>query len=99
MVPPLTTAAAVPYPDSTSTHYSLQNEGPVLDSPTESLKEIFTPVEEKKDIETPSDGLLHAYIEKGGEQVLITWTHEEQRKAVRKADFLFLPIFTVGDTL
>lgn len=47
------------------------------------------------DIESTNDGLLHQYIEKEGKQVLISWTKTEEARVVRKADFLFLPLFSV----
>lgn len=68
------------------------------DSPTESIKDGFTTPDEKQDLESHNDGELQAYIDKHGKKVLVTWTHAEQRKVVRKADFLFLPIFTVSSS-
>lgn len=47
------------------------------------------------DTENLQDGLFHQYIEKDGSQVLVSWTKEEEKSVVRKADFLFLPIFSV----
>ncbi|KAI1100744.1 major facilitator superfamily domain-containing protein [Jackrogersella minutella] len=37
----------------------------------------------------------HRYIVRNGQQVLVNWTKEEERRVVRKADFLFLPIFAI----
>ena len=96
MAPSLTTAAAVPYPTVTVSPPAQLSDKSALESPAESVKDLFTPLDEKKDIETSSEDRLQAYIDKNGEQVLITWTRVEQRKVVRKADFLFLPIFTVS---
>lgn len=92
MAPVLTTAAAIPLPATGPLPVSSVD----AESPPESVKDIYTPVEEKVDVETPSEGFLQAYIDKNGEKVLVTWTHAEQRRVVRKADFLFLPIFTVS---
>ena len=47
------------------------------------------------DIENPQNGVFHQYIQKDGRDFLVTWTKEEERRIVRKADFLFLPIFAV----
>ncbi|KAI5865489.1 MFS general substrate transporter [Durotheca rogersii] len=38
---------------------------------------------------------FHQHIVKDGQQVLISWTKEEERRVVRKADYLFLPIFAL----
>jgi hypothetical protein len=43
-----------------------------------------------------ADGTLSQHILKNGEQVLVTWGKEEEARIVRKVDFLFLPIFSVG---
>lgn len=53
---------------------------------------------EKHDIEDNEGSLLHQYIERDGKQVLISWTKTEEARVVRKADFLFLPLFTVSIT-
>lgn len=45
--------------------------------------------------EVSSDGVFHQIIVKDGKDVLVTWTIEEESRVVRKADFLFLPIFAV----
>ncbi|KAI1390999.1 MFS general substrate transporter [Hypoxylon trugodes] len=55
--------------------------------------------------EGPSDGesgntgdddlYFHQRIEKNGQQVLVSWTKEEEKRVVRKADWLFLPIFAL----
>lgn len=45
--------------------------------------------------EASSDGVFHQIIVKDGQDVLVSWTLEEEKRVVRKADFLFLPIFAV----
>ncbi len=50
------------------------------------------------DLENPNDGLFHQVIVKDGKEVLVSWTQEEQARVVRKADFLFLPLFAVRPT-
>ncbi|KAF3063748.1 hypothetical protein GL218_02507 [Daldinia childiae] len=62
-------------------------------------------VDAKEDgLNTPSDGesgnsgdilYFHQHIERNGQQVLVSWTKEEERRVVRKADYLFLPIFAL----
>src|SRR5690349_8709655 len=49
----------------------------------------------ERDLEDPSDGSLHQVITKEGKDILVSWTREEQARVVRKADFLFLPLFAV----
>ncbi|KAI0119414.1 MFS general substrate transporter [Daldinia grandis] len=58
----------------------------------------------EEDLSTPSDGgsgisedglYFHQHIERNGQQVLVSWTKEEERRVVRKADYLFLPIFAL----
>lgn len=55
-------------------------------------------------LNTPSDGesgssednlYFHQHIERNGQRVLVSWMKEEERRVVRKADYLFLPIFAV----
>lgn len=55
-------------------------------------------------LRTPSDGesgnsgdhlYYHQHIVRNGQQVLVSWTKEEEKRVVRKADYLFLPIFAV----
>ncbi|KAI8964039.1 MFS general substrate transporter [Daldinia sp. FL1419] len=58
----------------------------------------------EESLSTPSDGesghleddaYYHQHIERNGQQVLVSWTKEEERRIVRKADWLFLPIFAL----
>ncbi|CAI7581248.1 unnamed protein product [Penicillium crustosum] len=54
-----------------------------------------TPSEsDNPDQEAQQDTLSH-HILKGGHQVLVTWTIDEESVIVRKLDFLFLPIFSL----
>ncbi|VUC26933.1 unnamed protein product [Clonostachys rosea] len=46
------------------------------------------------DAENPT-GTREQVIVKNGEEHIISWTPDEERRVVRKADLLFLPIFTV----
>jgi hypothetical protein len=50
---------------------------------------------EKHDVESTEDGHFNQYIERDGKHILVNWTKEEEARVVRKADFLFLPLFTV----
>lgn len=57
----------------------------------------------EKDTSSPSlhapslkDGLIHGRTLVDGEWRDVSWTLEEQRRVVRKADFFLLPLFTVG---
>lgn len=47
------------------------------------------------DVEDNHDGNFHQVIQKGGKDVLVSWSKADEARVVRKADFLFLPIFTV----
>lgn len=49
----------------------------------------------ERDPEDPNDGSFHQVIVKDGTEVLVSWTRAEQTRVVRKADFLFLPLFAV----
>ncbi|KAL5408500.1 hypothetical protein PMIN03_006469 [Paraphaeosphaeria minitans] len=49
----------------------------------------------ERDSEQYPDGLLHQVIERNGKEILVSWNEEEEAKVVRKADFLFLPLFTL----
>lgn len=49
----------------------------------------------KNDPEGREDGLFHQIIDRDGEEVLVSWTKDEEERVVRKADFLFLPLFSV----
>lgn len=44
------------------------------------------------------DGVFRQHIEKDGQQVLVVWDKHEEARVVRKADFLFLPLFSVRKT-
>ncbi|KAJ9150375.1 MFS general substrate transporter [Pleurostoma richardsiae] len=50
---------------------------------------------EKHDVESTEDGHFNQYIERDGKHILVNWTKEEEARVVRKADFLFLPLFTL----
>ncbi|OTB07793.1 hypothetical protein M426DRAFT_267012 [Hypoxylon sp. CI-4A] len=59
---------------------------------------------DEKGLGSPSDGLssasddagyFHQHIERNGQRVLVSWTKEEERRVVRKADLLFLPLFAL----
>lgn len=41
------------------------------------------------------DGIFRQHIEKHGKKVLVLWSKDEEARVVRKADFLFLPLFSV----
>jgi hypothetical protein len=49
----------------------------------------------ERDPEYPNDVVFHQVIVKDGREVLVSWTPVEQARVVRKADFLFLPLFAV----
>lgn len=49
----------------------------------------------ERDPDYPNDGLFHQVIVKDGKEVFVSWTRAEQARVVRKADFLFLPLFAV----
>lgn len=44
------------------------------------------------------DGIFRQHIERDGKQVLVVWSKSEEARVVRKADFLFLPLFSVRKT-
>lgn len=44
------------------------------------------------------DGIFRQDIEKDGKQVLVVWSKSEEARVVRKADLLFLPLFSVCNT-
>lgn len=50
------------------------------------------------DTESGDGAYYHQHIERNGQRVLVSWTKEEERRVVRKADWLFLPIFAVCAT-
>jgi hypothetical protein len=51
---------------------------------------------EEKEAGIPSDdGLLHGATFVNGEWKKVSWTIQEQRRVVRKADLFLLPIFAV----
>ncbi|KAI0011194.1 MFS general substrate transporter [Xylariaceae sp. FL0662B] len=50
---------------------------------------------ESRDPEDSRDGLFHQHIERDGRRVLVSWTKAEEIRVVRKADYLFLPIFAL----
>ncbi|KAJ4294452.1 hypothetical protein N0V90_008143 [Kalmusia sp. IMI 367209] len=50
---------------------------------------------EERDVEDHQDGLLHQIIVRDGKEILVSWSKDEEAKVVRKADFLFLPLFTL----
>jgi hypothetical protein len=58
-----------------------------------------TPPDSERSDEEQENGTLTQHILKNGEQVLVTWRKEEEARIVRKVDFLFLPVFSVGFTL
>ncbi|OTA94856.1 hypothetical protein M434DRAFT_10376 [Hypoxylon sp. CO27-5] len=75
-------------------------------APTKTAAQIInqagTDVKEEG-LSTPSDGesssgdsvYHHQHIERNGQRVLVSWTKEEEKRVVRKADYLFLPIFAL----
>ncbi|KAI1764068.1 MFS general substrate transporter [Hypoxylon sp. FL1150] len=76
----------------------------VATAPTKTAAQLIsqTGVEAKEEgFTTPSDGgsgndgYYHQCIERNGMQVLVSWTKEEEKSVVRKADYLFLPIFAL----
>ncbi|GAA6008708.1 hypothetical protein JCM10207_001693 [Rhodosporidiobolus poonsookiae] len=89
-----TTAEATPAP--------LSYQATLSDPPAPSEKEDLTSSSKNSttgdkvvDVESLDDGLIHGHVFKDGERCPISWTKEEQRRVVRKADFFLLPIFTV----
>jgi hypothetical protein len=47
-------------------------------------------------VEDSRDGLVHGHVLKDGKRVYISWTKEEERRVVRKADFFLLPVLVVS---
>lgn len=62
---------------------------------TQDTTSVGSSKSETTDIEQLQDDHFSQHIEKDGVEILVTWTREEEKKVVRKADFLFLPLFTV----
>lgn len=60
-------------------------------SPDATDKAISTP-----DSASLPDGLFSQEIERGGKMLLVTWTRDEERRAVRKADMILLHLFSVS---
>lgn len=88
--------------DRGSTNGALPNGGSASPRITESEKAKdttgITPTYTDSDeqcSEVSGDGVFHQTIVKDGKEVLVSWTLEEESRVVRKADFLFLPIFAV----
>ncbi|KAI0897789.1 MFS general substrate transporter [Annulohypoxylon nitens] len=84
----LAVAATATVPAKTATHITTESE---VEAKEEALR-------------TPSDGesgdpgdrlYYHQHIVRNGQQVLVSWTKEEEKRVVRKADYLFLPIFAL----
>ncbi|KAJ5781159.1 Major facilitator superfamily domain general substrate transporter [Penicillium paradoxum] len=73
---------------------SLDNEKTSIDLNVHQLNSgTNTPSINKSDLE--EQGTLSHPISKNGQQILVTWTPEEEAAIVRKIDFLFLPIFSL----
>ncbi|GAA6041782.1 hypothetical protein JCM8097_007158 [Rhodosporidiobolus ruineniae] len=66
---------------------------PAADKPSSSKTSLTD--EKVVDVESLDDNLIHGHVLKNGVRVAISWTKEEQRRLVRKADLFLLPIFTV----
>ncbi|KAF2023236.1 MFS general substrate transporter [Setomelanomma holmii] len=49
---------------------------------------------DKNDLED-NDNIFEQVIQRDGQDVLVRWTKEEERKVVRRADFRFLSLFTL----
>ncbi|PKS06187.1 hypothetical protein jhhlp_007504 [Lomentospora prolificans] len=88
--------------DRGSTNGALPNGGSASPRITESEKAKdttgITPTYTDSDeqcSEVSGDGVFHQTIVKDGKEVLVSWTLEEESRVVRKADFLFLPIFAL----
>ncbi|OTA67453.1 MFS general substrate transporter [Hypoxylon sp. EC38] len=75
-------------------------------APTKTAAQIINQagvIVKEEGLSTPSDGesgsgdnaYYHQHIERNGQRVLVSWTKEEERRVVRKADYLFLPIFAL----
>ncbi|KAI2621698.1 MFS general substrate transporter [Hypoxylon sp. NC1633] len=75
-------------------------------APTKAAAHLITHanLEKEEGRSTPSDGesgdsfdgtFYHQHIERDGQRVLVSWTKDEEKRVVRKADFLFLPIFAL----
>lgn len=66
---------------------------------TAAITSIHTDIEDKR-ISTPessnSGGVLSQEITKDGKHLLVTWTKDEERRIVRKVDFILLPLFSVS---
>lgn len=50
---------------------------------------------EEQDAEDNRGGLLHQIIERDGKEILVSWSKADEARVVRKADLLFLPLFTL----
>ncbi|KAK1764342.1 MFS general substrate transporter [Phialemonium atrogriseum] len=86
----LAAASGVHSPAATDT----DDEKPAVAGNAVPITADVTPKSES-DMESTDDGLRHQHIEKDGRQVLVSWTKDEEARVVRKADFLFLPLFAL----
>ena len=84
----------VPHADL-STHTTSEDVSKISSRVEEKQSDSTSDVEKQGSESEPNDGTFHQLISRKGEQVVVSWTKEEERKVVRKADFLFLPLFTV----
>ncbi|GAA5865058.1 hypothetical protein JCM8547_007698 [Rhodosporidiobolus lusitaniae] len=65
----------------------------LIGSPASSKNSIIN--EKIVDVESLDDGLIHGHCLKNGERIAVSWTKEEERQVVRKADLLVLPLLTM----
>ncbi|KAI2463426.1 MFS general substrate transporter [Annulohypoxylon bovei var. microspora] len=56
---------------------------------------LRAPSDDESDNSADSLYYYHQHILRNGQQVLVSWTKNEERRDVRKADYLFLPIFAL----
>ncbi|KAH6654748.1 major facilitator superfamily domain-containing protein [Truncatella angustata] len=47
------------------------------------------------DANSVQDSVLSQQIKRNEKQIIVTWTKEEERRVVRKADFILLPLFSL----
>lgn len=92
-------AASSAVDSSAATNTQDEKPAPAPQGPVDISADDFHKSPSESESSDVGDGTFRKYIEKDGKQVLVVWSKSEEARVVRKADFLFLPLFSVCKTL
>lgn len=76
-------------------NYEKTNDGSINVHALQAQRDSDLGSDEVPSTEAEQDGMLHQVIDRDGQEILVSWTRQEERKVVRKVDWILMPLVVV----